>query len=62
MKRLTKYFFEGLIFLVPTLVAVYAIYFVFAKVDGLFRFGVPDLGFFVTIAAITVSGSLHPIC
>lgn len=56
MKKLTKYFFEGLIFLVPTLVTGYAIYFMFAKVDGLFRFEVPGLGFVVTIVTITVIG------
>lgn len=56
MKKLTKYFFEGLIFLVPTLVTVYAVYFVFAKVDGVFKFKVPGLGFAVTIATITAIG------
>jgi len=56
MKKLTKYFFEGLIFLVPALVTVYAIYFVFAKVDGVFKFKVPGLGFVVTIATITAIG------
>jgi uncharacterized membrane protein len=56
MKKLTKYFFEGLIFLVPTLVTGYAIYFIFAKVDGLFRFDIPGLGFVVTIATIIAIG------
>jgi uncharacterized membrane protein len=56
MKKLTKYFFEGLIFLVPALVTVYVIYIVFSKIDGLFRFRVPGLGFFATIATITVIG------
>ena len=56
MKKLTKYFFEGLIFLVPALVTVYVIYFVFSKIDGLFRFRVPGMGFVVTIAAITFIG------
>ena len=56
MKKLTKYFFEGLIFLVPVLVTVYAIYFVFSKIDGLFRFRVPGMGFVVTIATITLIG------
>ncbi|MDP2158155.1 MAG: DUF502 domain-containing protein [Nitrospirota bacterium] len=56
MKKLTKYFFEGLIFLVPAIVTVYAIYFVFAKVDGVLRFEIPGLGFVVTIATITAIG------
>ncbi len=56
MKKLTKYFFEGLIFLIPTLVTIYAIYFIFAKVDGLFRFEIPGLGFLMTIATITAIG------
>jgi len=56
MKKLTKYFFEGLIFLVPVVVTIYVIYFLFTKVDGLFKFKVPGLGFVVTIATITVIG------
>lgn len=56
MKKLTKYFFEGLIFLVPAIVTIYSIYFVFVKVDGVFKFKVPGLGFLVTIATITAIG------
>lgn len=56
MKKLTKYFFEGLIFLIPSIVTIYSIYFVFVKVDGLFKFKVPGLGFVVTVATITIIG------
>jgi uncharacterized membrane protein len=56
MKKLTKYFFEGLIFLVPVIVTVYVIYLLFTKVDGLLKFKVPGLGFVVTIATITAIG------
>lgn len=56
MKKLTKYFFEGLIFLVPAVVTVYVIYIVFSKIDGLFRFSIPGMGFVVTLATITFIG------
>ena len=35
MKLLFKYFFEGLLFLVPMAVTVYIVTWIFRKVDGL---------------------------
>ncbi len=56
MKRLTRYFLEGLLFLVPVVATVYVLYIVFIKIDSLFRFEVPGLGFAVTVLTVTVVG------
>jgi uncharacterized membrane protein len=56
MRRLTRYFFEGLLFLVPVVATVYVIYIVFVKIDSLFNFRTPGLGFLVTILMIILVG------
>ena len=56
MKKLTKYFFEGLLFLVPIVVTIYVLYIVFMKIDRLFGFKIPGVGFIVTIITVTVIG------
>ncbi len=38
MKKLTKYFFNGLAFLVPIMATIYVVYAVFMKIDNLFDF------------------------
>ena len=56
MKRLTKYFLEGLLVLVPLVATIYVIYIVFRKIDTIFQFEVPGLGFLVTVLTITIVG------
>lgn len=56
MKKLTKYFFEGLLFLAPLVATIYVIYLVFVKIDRLFKFETPCLGFAFTILLITAIG------
>ncbi|MEJ2182322.1 MAG: DUF502 domain-containing protein [Nitrospirota bacterium] len=56
MRRLTRYFLEGLLFLVPVVATVYIIYVVFVRLDGLFQFEIPGVGILVTILAITLIG------
>jgi uncharacterized membrane protein len=56
MKRFTKYFFEGLLVLVPLVATVYVIYVIFTKIDSIFKFSVPGMGFLVTIVSITIVG------
>lgn len=56
MKKLTRYFFEGLLFLVPLVVTLYVLWVVFKKIDGLFQFSLPGLGLLVTLATITTVG------
>jgi uncharacterized membrane protein len=56
MKKLTRYFFEGLIYLVPAVVSIYIVYIIFIKIDNIFMFKIPGIGFAVTILAITLIG------
>ncbi len=56
MKRFTRYFFEGLLVLVPLVATVYVVYVIFTKVDNIFKFSVPGMGFIVTILSITIIG------
>lgn len=56
MKKLTKYFFEGLLFLVPGVATIYVLYIVFMKIDSIFNFEIPGLGFAVTIITVTIIG------
>ena len=58
MKRLIKYFFEGLMVIVPGVASIYIIYIIFMKIDGLLRFPVPGVGFAITIIGITLVGLL----
>ncbi|RJQ41499.1 MAG: DUF502 domain-containing protein [Nitrospiraceae bacterium] len=56
MKKLLKYFFEGLLFLVPLVVTIYVLYFVFVKIDSIFSFKIPGVGFIITILTVTLVG------
>jgi len=56
MKKLSKYFLKGLLVLVPVVLTIYVIYAIFMKVDNLFRFQVPGMGFVVTMLSITAVG------
>jgi uncharacterized membrane protein len=56
MKTLTKYFFKGLLFLIPIVVTLYVLYFIASTVDKIFGFKVPGVGFLITIALVTTMG------
>jgi uncharacterized membrane protein len=56
MKRISQYFLQGLLFLVPLFVTIYVIYWVFVRIDGVLNFPVPGLGFLVTIVMVTLVG------
>ena len=56
MKRISQYFLQGLLFLVPLVVTIYVIYWVFVRIDGVLNLPVPGLGFIVTIVFITLVG------
>ena len=56
MKRISQYFFQGLLFLVPLVATLYVIYWVFIKIDRILNLPVPGLGFIVTIVLITLVG------
>ncbi|MDP2644336.1 MAG: DUF502 domain-containing protein [Desulfobacterales bacterium] len=56
MKKLSQYFLQGLLLLVPLSVTVYVVYIVFIKIDGFFPFKFPGIGFAVTIMIILSMG------
>jgi len=56
MKRLSQYFLQGLLFLIPLFVTVYVIYWIFIKIDRVLTLPVPGLGFIVTVVFITFIG------
>ncbi len=56
MKKLTKYFLEGLLLLVPLAATIYVVYAILSKIDSIFRFKTPGIGFLVTILTITIVG------
>ena len=58
MKRLFRYFVQGLILTVPAVVTAYVCYQAFVIVDGWLRIGIPGAGFLVTIVLITLIGFL----
>lgn len=58
MKRLTKYFLNGLAFLVPVVATIYVVYAILDKVDKLFKFETPGLGVLATLVLITIVGFL----
>ncbi|RJQ48796.1 MAG: DUF502 domain-containing protein [Nitrospiraceae bacterium] len=60
MKRITRYFFEGLLLLVPLAATLYVVYVIFVKIDGtfnsIFKFKIPGTGFLLTILTIILVG------
>lgn len=56
MKKISQYFLQGLLFLVPLVATIYVIYVVFIKIDGIFPFDIPGVGFLLTIALILAVG------
>jgi uncharacterized membrane protein len=56
MKRISQYFLQGLLFLVPLFVTLYVIYWIFTKIDRLLDLPVPGLGFIAAIVFITLIG------
>ncbi len=58
MGHLVKYFVRGLIVFVPAAVAVYVLWTVFVKVDGILGIPVPGAGLLATVALVTLAGFL----
>jgi len=56
MKRISQYFLQGLLFLIPLFVTVYVIYWIFIKIDNVLSLPVPGLGFIATVVFITFIG------
>ena len=58
MRLLLRYFFRGLLVLVPLALTVAIVVFVFRKIDSLVGLPIPGLGFLATVALIVVIGAL----
>lgn len=58
MKRIVRYFLEGLLFVIPLAATVFVLYKVFVTVDSLLGLKIPGVGFALTIVIITVIGFL----
>jgi uncharacterized membrane protein len=56
MKRITRYFFEGLLVLLPLVATIYVVYAIFRKIDSIYEFTIPGMGFLLTIVTITIVG------
>lgn len=56
MRKLSKYFFEGLIVVIPVSVTIYLLYITFNQIDGLFNFKYPGIGFLITLVGILIIG------
>jgi uncharacterized membrane protein len=58
MKRLANYFLQGLLFLVPMVLTVYAFVWSFRFVDRLLGLSIPGLGLLITVVTIVAVGFL----
>lgn len=56
MKRISRYFIQGILFIVPLFVTLYVVYFLFVKVDRLIGLPVPGTGVLLTLVTIPVVG------
>jgi uncharacterized membrane protein len=56
MKKLTKYFFQGLIVILPAAATVYLIYWVIITFDNIFSFRIPGIGFLLILLIILAVG------
>ncbi|MFO7446645.1 MAG: DUF502 domain-containing protein [Ignavibacteriaceae bacterium] len=56
MKKLTKYFFEGLIVVIPLAATFYLFYITFITIDNIFNLKYPGLGLLITLAGIFIVG------
>lgn len=58
MNELIRNFFEGLFILVPVIVTIYVVFFVFKAIDGWLNIPIPGVGFLLTIALLVLAGRL----
>lgn len=58
LKRIFKYFIEGLVLIAPITITIYVIYEIFKIVDGILPFEIPGLGLIVILIIITLIGLL----
>lgn len=58
MNSLIKYFFRGLLLVVPIVLTVATLVFIFNWLDGMLSLRIPGLGFFIIVFGITFLGLL----
>ncbi len=58
MKKLSRYFVQGLVVIIPIVVTSFVAYKLFKFIDGLLWFKAPGLGFLLTIVLVTAIGFL----
>ncbi len=58
MRRIATYFFGGLVFLLPIVGTIYILAIVFLRIDQIFRFDIPGLGFLLILGVVTLTGFL----
>lgn len=56
LRRLIKYFLQGLFYVVPIAVTLYIIFYLIRLIDGLVNLEVPGLGLLVILVGVTVIG------
>ena len=56
MKHLVKYFFQGLLYITPISVTIYALYWVFRHLDSLFNLEYPGVGILLLLVVVTAVG------
>ena len=58
MKKIAAYFAQGLLFLIPIAATIYVLYILFLRIDQIFKFNIPGIGFVLTLALVTLIGLL----
>lgn len=58
LRTIARYFFSGMLFIVPLLATGYFVFWSFAQLDGLLNLPYPGLGFLIIFAVITLFGYL----
>ncbi len=56
MKKITRYFLEGLLLIIPSGVTIYFFYYLLISVDSLFKLKYPGLGFVISVGIIILVG------
>ena len=58
IKLLIKYFLQGLFYIIPVGVTIFAIFYLVIQLDSLISFTIPGLGILVILVAVTLIGFL----
>lgn len=56
LKKLAKYFLQGLFYVVPIAVTIYVIYYLIGFIDGLLYLDIPGLGILILLVGVTIIG------